>query len=250
MNPALVVVAVATIGGALLAVCARDVRAALLGVLIVLLGAPLMADPWPAPVAILVRIAAALLAVRLIAIGLRGNLLTGASRIGWPSEILLAGAAAVIGFGSHGLGAQGLGPAEAQAAGFALLALAVAPLFTGRDALRLAIGAVLILVAAELIQAGLDRTPSEAEQLIQALLTIALGGAVAVVVTTARAAGGLDAIDLGRFDDPGAAGKRAPDAHRTARIGESDPGGPTTRRRDPGRRTRAGGRSTNPGSDR
>ncbi|MEA2549473.1 MAG: hypothetical protein QOE42_2071, partial [Chloroflexota bacterium] len=159
MNPALAVIAALTVAGAVLAVSARDVQATLLGLMVVLLAAPLIADPWPDPLSILVRIAATLLAVRLIAIGVRGGVATGGSRIGWPAEALLAVAAAVIGYGSHGLGAAGLGPAEAQATGFALIVLAAAPLVTGRDALRISVGALLLLVAASSIRGALDPTP-------------------------------------------------------------------------------------------
>ena len=230
MNPALAAVAIVTIGGAILAVTARDVRATLLGLLLVLLGAPLVADPWPGPIAILIRIAASLLAIRLISIGLRGDAATSGSRIGWPAELLFAAAAAVVGFGSHGLGAVGLGPAAAQGAGFAPVVLAAAPLFTGRDALRVAVGAVLVLVAASLIRAGLDRARTDAEQLVEALLTVALGGAVAVIVSAARAAGGLDAIDAGGPGRPGGlggAGRRLPDAHRpTGREAQRTAPGP------------------------
>jgi hypothetical protein len=215
VNPALLAIAAATVAGAVLAVSARDVRATVLGLLVVLLAAPLIADPWPGPLSILARIAAALLAIRLLLIGLRGDAVTSGSRIGWPAEALVAAAAGVVGFGSHGLGAVGLGPAEAQAAGFALIALAAGPLFTGRDALRLAVGALLLLVAATLVRAGLDAPPPEAEQLVGALLTIAIGGAIAVIVAAARAAGGLDVVD---GDVPGEASRRLPDAHRpTAR---------------------------------
>jgi len=211
MNPALAAVAAVTISGAVLAVSARDVRATVLGLLVVLLGSPLIADPWPDPVSILARIAATLLAVRLIAIGLRGEVVTSGSRLGWPAEALFASAGAVIGFGSHGLGAAGLGPAEAQAAGFALIVLAAAPLVTGRDVVRLAVGALLLLVAASAIRAGLDPPPSQAEQLVDAILTIAIGGAIAVIATAARAAGGLDTINAG---GPGDRAPRLPDAHR------------------------------------
>jgi hypothetical protein len=213
VNPALAAIAALTIAGAVLAVSARDIRATELGLLLVLLGAPLVADPWPDPLSILARIAASLLAVRLIAIGLRGADATVGTRIGWPAEALVAGAAAVIGFGSHGLGAAGLGPAEAQATGFALIVLAVAPLFTGRDGLRLGVGALLLLTGASAIRVGLDPAPSQGEQLVAALLTIAIGGAIAVIATAARAAGGLDAIDA---SGPGEIVRRAPDAHRVA----------------------------------
>jgi hypothetical protein len=216
VNPALALIAAVTIGGAVLAVSARDVRATLLGLLVVLLGAPLIADPWPDPLAILARIAATLLAVRLMSIGLRGDVTTTGTRIGWPAEVLLAGSAAVVGYGSHGLGAAGLGPAEAQAAGFALIVLAAAPLFAGRDALRLAVGALFLLVAAALIRAGLDPAPSAAEQLVEAVLTIALGGAIAVIVTAARAAGGLETVQA---DVPVGTRRRLPDAHRPTERG-------------------------------
>ncbi len=210
MSPALAALAALTIGGAVLAVSARDVRSASLGLLVVLLGAPLIADPWPAPVAILVRIAAALLATRLVVLAVRGDVSTAGTRIGQLAEILIAAAAAIVGFGSHGLGAPGLGPPEAQAAGFALAALAIAPLITGRDVFRIGIGALLLLVAASLIRAGLDAPPTAAEELVGALLTIGLGGAIAAISVAARAAGGL-----GEFD-PSARGRgrRPPDAHR------------------------------------
>jgi hypothetical protein len=211
VNPALAAIAAITVAGAVLAVSARDVQATLLGVMVVLLGAPLIADPWPDPLSILARTAATLLAIRLIAIGLRGGVATGGTRIGWPAEALLAVAAAVIGYGSHGLGAAGFGPAEAQATGFALIVLAAAPLVTGRDALRISVGALLLLVAASTIRGALDPTPSQAEHLVDAILTIAVGGAIAVITLAARSAGGLDAIDA---SGGGALPRRPPDAHR------------------------------------
>ena len=171
MNPALAVLAGVTVGGAVLAVSARDSRMATLGVLIVLLGAPLIVDPWPGPLVVLGRVAAALLATRFLAIGLRGVSTTDGSRIGWPSELLIAAAAGVVGFGSHGLGAVGLGPAEAQAAGFALGAIAIGPLVVSRDVLRIGIGALLVLVAASLVRVGLAGPPAEAAGLVESLLT-------------------------------------------------------------------------------
>jgi len=214
-----------TIAGAVLAVSAREPRGTLLGLLVVLLAAPLIATPWPGPLPILARVAAALLATRLIVVGLRGEgeLVGAGSRIGWPAEALAAAAAAVAGFASHGLGAAGLGPPEAQAAGFALGALAAAPLVTGRDVLRLGVGSLLLLQAALLVRQALDAPATDGEQLVISLLTIGLGGAVAVIVAAARAAGRLAIADEDtRGDTP--APRRA-DAHR-----------PTER--DLGRRTR------------
>ena len=221
MNPALAALAALTIGGAVLAVAARDVRTAMVGLLVVLLGAPLIADPWPTPLSILVRIAAALLATRFLVIALRGDLTSAGTRIGWPSEVMIGGAAGLVGYGSHGLGAVGLGPGEAQAAGFGLAALAIVPLITGRDVFRIGIGALLLLVAASLVRSGLDAPPTDAEQLIGAMLTIGLGGAVAVISIAARSAGGLAAFEPTLAER----GRRAPDAHRAStarRPPESD----------------------------
>ena len=225
MNPALVGIAGVTIAGAVLAVSAREPRGTLLGLLVVLLAAPLIATPWPGPLPILARVAAALLATRLIVVGLRGEgeLVGDGSRIGWPAEALAAAAAAVAGFASHGLGAAGLGAPEAQAAGFALGALAAAPLVTGRDVLRLGVGSLLLLQAALLVRQALDAPATDGEQLVVSLLTIGLGGAVAVIVAAARAAGRLAIVDEDTRGDTPAL--RHADAHR-----------PTER--DLGRRTR------------
>jgi hypothetical protein len=210
VNVALAIIAGVTVAGAVLAVSARDVRATVLGVLVVLLSAPLIASPWPGPLPILARLAAALLAARLLTIGLRDVTATDGSRIGWPAESLAAAAAAVIGYGSHGLGATGLGPAEAQAAGFGLIALAVTPLVTGRDVLRMGVGSLLLVMGALLVRVGLDRPAGDGEQLVIGLLTIGLGGAVGVIAAAARAAGGLEVANR----PAGRRGPRQPDAHR------------------------------------
>jgi hypothetical protein len=208
VTPALAALAVACLAGAVLAVSARDVRTVVLGLLVVLAAAPFIADPWPGPLPGLVRIAAALLAVRLIVVGVRGLGPTVGTRIGWPAAALLGAAAAVAGVASHGLGSAALGPAAAQAAGFGLIALAVGPLVMARDVLRLGVGCVLLLSGALLVRVALDRSPTEADELVAAFLTVGLGGAVAVIAAAAVAAGGLEAAasDRGR-------GRRPPDAH-------------------------------------
>ena len=222
MNVALAIIAGVTVAGAVLAVSARDVRATVLGILVVLLSAPLIASPWPGPLPILARLAAALLAARLLTIGLRDVTATDGSRIGWPAEALAAAAAAVIGYGSHGLGAVGLGPAEAQAAGFGLIALAITPLVTGRDVLRLGVGSLLLVMGALLVRVGLDRPAGDGEQLVIGLLTIGLGGAVGVIAAAARAAGGLEVANRAT----GRRGPRPPDAHREPALSAAPAGTP------------------------
>jgi hypothetical protein len=191
MNLALAGLACVVVAGAVVAVSAREARAALLGLLVALLGASLIADPLPGPLPIAARIASAFLACRLIAVVIRDlDEATGGSRLGWPVEALAAAAAAVIGFGTHGLGAPGEGPAEAQAAGFAVGVLAASPIVSSRDVFRLGMGAILLLVGGLLVRQGLGGTPSELEQLVTSGLVVGLGGAVGVIVAGARAAVG------------------------------------------------------------
>jgi hypothetical protein len=211
VNPALLLLAGIAVTGAVLAVSARDARAALVGVLLVLLAAPLVAAPWPGSAAVVVRVAGALLATRFLLIALRGEVATGGTRIGWPAEALVAGAAAVVGFGSHGLGAEALGPVEAQAAGFALIALAIAPIATGRDVVRVGLGSIVLLTGAGLVRTGVATPAADAEHLVGALLTIALGGAVAVIAVAARAAGTL------ALDPPPTGGRESSRTDRAVR---------------------------------
>ena len=191
MNLALAAITAVVVGGAVVAVTARDARATLLGLLVVLLGSAVLADPLPGPLPIAARMAAAFLACRLIAVAIRGvDVLTSGSRLGWPVDLLGAAAALLVGVGTHGLGATPAGPVSAQAAGFAVGVLAVAPIVSGRDVLRLGVGAMLLLVAASLVRVGLAGTPSDLEQLVESGLVIGLGGAIAIIVGGARAASG------------------------------------------------------------
>jgi hypothetical protein len=204
VNPLLAGLTATVVVGAVVAVSAREARASLLGLLVVLLASSLVADPQPGPLPFAARIAAALLAARLIAIAIRDlDAPTAGSRLGWPVEALAASAGAVVGFGTHGLGAPALGPAEASAAGFAVVVLAAAPIVTSRDVYRLGAAAMLLLVGGLLVRAGIGGTPSELEQLATCGLIAGLGGAVAVIVRGARAAtGGLVVADDGSGRKP------------------------------------------------
>jgi hypothetical protein len=197
VNLALAGLACVVVAGAVVAITAREARAALLGLLVALLAAALVADPLPGPLPIAARLASAFLACRFIAIAIRDlDEPTSGSRLGWPVEAIAAAAAAVIGFGTHGLGAPGEGAAEAQAAGFAVGVLAASPIVSSRDTFRLGMGAILLLLGGLLVRQGLSGTPSELEQLVTSGLVVGLGGAVGVVVAGARTAvGGLAVTD-------------------------------------------------------
>lgn len=215
MNPALAGVALAVVLGAVVAGSARTARTAVLGLVVVTVGASFVADPLPDTLGLAGRLVGALLGGYLLWVASRGaasraDPRTGGSRLGWPVELLIAAAAAVVGYGSHGLGAPATGPAAAQAAGFALAALAVAPTINGRDSLRVGIGLNLLLAGAILVRTALGGTPEAIEQLVVAGLLAMLGGSVAAIATATRAEGasGYDLEPAGVEPT-----RRPPDAH-------------------------------------
>jgi hypothetical protein len=200
VNPALAGVALAVVLGAVVAGSARNARTAVLGLIVALLGASFVADPLPDTLALAGRLVGTTLGGYLLWVVGRGTDTraeprTGGSRIGWPTEAIIAAAAATVGFGSHGLGAPATGPAVAQAAGFALAALAIAPILNGRDILRVGIGLNLLVGGAILARTGLGGTPDALEQLIIAGLLAVLGGAVAALAASAQG-DGLAGFDL------------------------------------------------------
>jgi hypothetical protein len=205
VNPLLAVVALAVVAGAVAAVSLRDARGVVLGLAAVAVISPVLADPVPDPVGLAARLVAAILGAYLLWIAARpggGSALAPAPATG--------AAGAIVGFAAHGLGATAGGPALASAAGFALATLAVTPLLTGRDILRLGVGLVLLLHAGLLVRVALGGTPAVLEQLVTAGLVAALGGALAVLVMAARS-DGSGGLELATDQTPPR--RREPDAH-------------------------------------
>ena len=191
MNPALAGVALAVVVGAVIAGSARNARTAIFGLVITMVGVPLLADPVAAPLPLAARLVAAVLAGYLLWIATRGPRVADRRLPGRLADrAFLAIAAATVGYGSHGLGAPAAGPALAAAAGFALAALAVLPVVTGRDILRIGLGLGLLLGGALLVRTSLGGTPDPLEQLMTAGLVATLGGAVAILAIAARSDGG------------------------------------------------------------
>ena len=216
MNPILALTALAVVAGAVVAVSARDPRATILGLAVVLIGSPVVAEPVPAPLGLATRFVGAILAADLLWIVTRerprGNV-TGATtegtRIGWPAEVLVGMAALVVGYAAHGLGAPAIGPALASAAGFAVAAVALTATMTGRDVVRVGLGCLLLVDAGLLVRSALGGTPSDFEQLITAATLVVLAGTLAALAAGARADGsGGFAFSLDR-----ARRHREPDAH-------------------------------------
>jgi hypothetical protein len=217
MNPILAVVALAVVGGAVIVVSARDTRTVVLALTVTLVASPLLADPLSAPLGLAARLVGAVLATYLLWVVARdrndASVLpspTEGSRIGWPAEVLVAAAAAVVGFASHGLGAPGAGPPLASAAGFAVAAIALTPVVTGRDIIRVGTALLLLIDAALLVRVALGGTPGDVEQLLTATMLVVLGGALAALAANARA----DGTGGYAFADPARARvRREPDAH-------------------------------------
>jgi hypothetical protein len=190
VNPVLAGVALAVVLGAVVAVSARTARTAVLGLILAMVGAAFVADPLPNSPGLAARLVGTVLGGYLLWIAGRDTTArTGGSRLGWPTEVLVASAAAVVGYGSHGLGAPATGPAIAQGAGFALAALAVAPMVNGRDILRIGLGLCLLASGAFLVRTALGGTPDPFEQVVTAGLIAILGGAVAAMAIAARTDG-------------------------------------------------------------
>jgi hypothetical protein len=210
VNPALAGVALAVVLGAVVAGSARNARTAILGLLAVLLFSPFLSDPSAEPRGVAARLIGAVLAGYLLWIaGRGGGVWTGGSRLGWPTELLIAGAAATVGYGSHGLGAPAAGPALTQATGFALAALSIAPIANGRDIVRIGTGLLLLVSGATLVRTALGGTPEPLEQVILAGLIATLGGAIAVLAMSARA----DGSDFALLEERPGRLRRAADAH-------------------------------------
>lgn len=219
MNPALAGVALAVVAGGIVAVSVRDPRTVVLALTAVLVLTPAIADPIAEPAGIAARGIGGILAGYLLLIATRSRADAGVaiaategSRIGWPAEVLVAAAASVAGFAAHGLGAPAPGPALATAAAFSLAALAVAPLLTGRDIIRLGTGLLLLMDSALLVRVALRGTSGSLEHLLTAGLLVALAGAVAAMARAARSEG------AGGFEIAGGPVHRTrePDAHPLA----------------------------------
>lgn len=200
MNPALAGVALAVVVGAVVATSARNARAAVLGLVLALIGAALVADPLPDSLGLLARLIGSVLCGYLLWVATRGaDAITGGSRLGWPAEGLIAVSAALAGYASHApagpaggggslLGAAD-GPALAQAAGFAVAALAAGPIVNGRDVVRVGIGLVLLIVGAVLVRSAVGGNPGMLEQLVIAGLVAIVGGTCATLAASARGGG-------------------------------------------------------------
>jgi hypothetical protein len=192
MNLALAAVALAVGAGGVIAVSARNLRAALNGLAIVLVGSTLLVDPLPSPATLGVRIVGGLLVVAILRAQLPESEpdVDPGSRFGWPAESLIVTAAGLGGIGiAVGLAATPTGAVDTAlatpaaitagvlgtATAIGLFALGATPAALGRSGGRRAIGLVIVVQAAILLRAGLAGPPGDFEQI--AVVALLLGSA-------------------------------------------------------------------------
>lgn len=187
--------AVAVLLGAVLGTGARSARVATLGLTVVLLFSPFVADPLPETLPLATRLVGGALAGYLLLVTARRAVAPVGSPLGSAALLAAAGAAAVAGFQPSTLGLPRPGPDEAMAAGLACLVLALPALVAARDAFRLGAGLVIALSGILLVRAALVGSPSAAEEVAITFAIATLGGAVAILGAVASSASGTLALD-------------------------------------------------------
>jgi hypothetical protein len=192
------VAALAAVAGGVVAVTARSWRTVAFGLAVALAAAPLAASPLPGQLSLFARIAGALLAADLLWVGTRVNAVRSeGSAIGFTAEAAIAATAFLIGLWIAPVKPLP-GPVSEQAAGLALVALAVIPI-AGRDVLRLGIGAALLALGLSLVrEAWLGPTPSFEQFAVAALLVAILG---ATSMLAAPVVERSSDAEFGRFEE-------------------------------------------------
>lgn len=169
------------VAGSIVAVSARDGRAVALGLLVAMVAAPLVASPLPDPPSAAAGILGAILAAYLLWASARDKRSSGAgSGIGWVAETAAAAAAFTVGLNVSMVDPLP-GPIVAQAAGLALIALAVVPVM-GRDLVRLSAGVILLVLGVSLLTAAWLGPTAPLMHLAMAALLVGVAGAASVVI--------------------------------------------------------------------
>ncbi|MGD0861240.1 MAG: hypothetical protein ABSA21_00575 [Candidatus Limnocylindrales bacterium] len=192
-----VLAAIAVVIGGVAAVTARDGRIVVLGLMLAAVTSSLVASPLPDSLAVTARILGAMLASYLLwATVTSASLDSAGSEIGLVAQGAVAVAAFAIGLAIEPVDPLA-GPIVAQAAGFSLVTLAMAPL-AGRDVFRMGVGVALLTLGSSLLVGAWSGPTPALEQLAMAALLVGIAGATSVLVPTARA----EAAPAGQANEP------------------------------------------------
>jgi hypothetical protein len=177
-----VIAAVFAVAGGVVAVAARNRRILSLGLLLAMVAAPMASSPEPSALALAFRFVGALLAAYVLyAAAQAQSVESEGSAIGPMAEAALAVAAFACGWYVAPVKPIS-GPLAAQAAGLAMIALAIVPL-SGRNVLRAGTGvAVLTVGVFLLIQAWAGPVPVLA-QIAETALLIGIAGATSLLIS-------------------------------------------------------------------
>ena len=182
MTHAYVVAAAVAVLGGIAAISARDARIVVIGLFLAICAAQLAASPEPSVLAIVFRVLGSLLGSYLLWAAARGRSIDAeGSAMGVLAECAVAAAAFTAGWFVVPVKPLA-GPLVAQAAGIALIAISIVPL-TGRDLLRVGVGAtILVLGGSMLLQAWVGQ-PSSLWQISLTALLVGLVSATSVLIS-------------------------------------------------------------------
>jgi len=216
IQPVVAAALVAVVGG-MVAIAARDDRVVALGLLVAMVAAPFASSPQPTVMTVAFRILGSLLAAYLVLAAARSqSILSEGSGIGVLAEMAIAAAAFSIGWFILPVNPLA-GPLAAQAAGVALVALAIVPL-TGRDVFRAGIGAAVLVIGGSLLLQAWAGPSSSVGQIVLTALLVAVAGATSLLISPFDApaatrkvmAESTAAVPLPAGQSPAAAGADVP----------------------------------------
>ena len=189
-----VVAAAAAVVGAVLAVTARDARLVIMGLILAMVAAPLVSSSDPTALGLAFRILGAVLAAYLLWVAVRDRSIESeGSAIDPGSELMVAAAAFSVGWFVAPVKPLA-GPVAAQAAGFALIALAIVPL-AGRNVIRVGAGVFLLLLGISVLLDAWGGAGSELRQVVLTTLLLGTLGATSLLVSpVAQATEPQDAV--------------------------------------------------------
>lgn len=209
MSPILAGVAFVVTAGAVISVSARDSRLALVGVAVALAGAPFLVQPLPPISTLATRVIGAALAAYVVRAALTASQLAsdghdrdvvrGGSRVGWPTETLLALAAWVVGV-SVSLHLEALSPASpvaspvdllgalgaaslATGAGLAAIVLGLVPALGSASTFRTTTGLLILIQGVFMFRVGVAGSPGDLEQLAGVALVVAAAIAGSILMS-------------------------------------------------------------------
>jgi hypothetical protein len=229
--------AVVAVAGAVVAVSARDARLVAAGLLLAMIAAPLASSPEPTFTALAFRLLGAILAAYLLWAATRTDSISSeGSGIGLPAEVVAAAGAFCVGW--YVTPVMHLsGPLAAQAAGLALVVLAVGPL-TGKNMLRSGVAIAVVALGISLLTQAWAAPASSLGQIVTTAVMVGVIGATGLMLsptdTEVEWPDETDVLDAVLVEDgdiePGAASESDEDdleaiplAGRARRLGVREP---------------------------